>query len=193
MQGDPVLAKKTHIVNKREVTDLIVLGGLHYIKGNSAPYFSLTCDYPGGGGADHERILREFPEFADLAALHLSDIDGTPGHAVGNGFYHLGGCTEFRPGHLFHNADREPYGPNFKHAASLLRITEDEARALQTATFGDSYSETAGFLSKTAEAEAKARLAAWCDTQKPRWKAEAEACIAHHNLRVYGDKWSAEG
>jgi hypothetical protein len=27
------------------------------------------------------------------------------------------------------------------------------------------------------------------DTQRPRWKAEAEACIAKHNLRVFGDEW----
>lgn len=27
--------------------------------------------------------------------------------------------------------------------------------------------------------------------QAPRWKAEAEACIKNHNLRVYGDKWEA--
>jgi hypothetical protein len=24
----------------------------------------------------------------------------------------------------------------------------------------------------------------------PRWKAEADACIARHGLRVYGDPWT---
>lgn len=191
MQGDPILKIKMREEPHRGKSpiEFTVYGGLHYIKGNSAPYFSITTE----NGAAHDTILATFPEFADLVALHLSDIDGVPSHAAENGFYHLGGCTEFRPGHLFHNADRAPYGPNFKHAADLLRITEDEARKLQSDTFGDSYSESAGFLSKTAEAAAKARLAAWCETQKPRWKAEAEAAIAHHNLRVYGDKWPPEG
>jgi hypothetical protein len=190
--NDPILAQKTRTIKNCEVAVLTVYGGLYYIKDNSAPYFSLTCDYPGGRGADHARILSEFPEFADLAALHLSNMDGTPIHAAENAFYHMGGCTEFRPGNLYYTAGREPpYGPNFKHAAGLLRITEAEARQLQADLFGDSYSETGGFLSKSAEQAAQARLAEWCETQKPRWKAEAEACIKKHNLRVYGDKWPA--
>jgi hypothetical protein len=27
------------------------------------------------------------------------------------------------------------------------------------------------------------------DDMRPRWKAEADAAIAHHNLRVFGDTW----
>lgn len=49
------------------------------------PRFSVTS----GNGSDHERILRVFPELAPVVALHLSDDDGIPMHAVENLRYHL--------------------------------------------------------------------------------------------------------
>jgi hypothetical protein len=159
-----------------------VKGGLHYLKGNTAPYFSITGEgYENGreafGGCCHDEILKHCPQYADLVALHLSDMDGAPMYAVENGFFHLGG-THFNK-------------PNYKGAASHLRITEDEARALVRDLFGDSYSLTGGFLSSGAAKQAKARFAAWVDTQRPRWKAEADAAINKHSLTVYGDEWQA--
>lgn len=155
-------------------------GGLSYIKGNSAPYFSITADgYENGresfGGCCHETILQHRPDYADLVALHLSDIDGAPMYALENGFYHLGG-THWQ-------------SANYKVAADHFRITEDEARKLVADLFGDSYSQTGGFLSKGAASEAKARLALWVKSQRPRWKAEADAAIAKYSLVVTGDKW----
>lgn len=145
-----------------------VMGGLHYITGNKAPYFSLTYDETKRGrfeacGAGHVEILKHFPQFADLAALHLCDIDGAPMHALENGFYHLGG-TKWQ-------------GPDFGAVARHFRITETEAENLARHIF------------KSPD-EAKARLALWIKGQLNRWKGEAMACIAAHGLRLYGDTWS---
>lgn len=161
-------------------------GGLHYIRGNSAPYFTLTASgYENGsgfGGCCHDIILKYFPQFSDLAALHLSDIDGAPMYALENGFYHLGGC---RHDHLI--GDKCPL--KIDVAAKHFRVSEDIIRSDVLPLFGDSFSEIAGFLSKGAAAQAKARLAIWVESQKPRWKQEALDCIAKHNLVVYGDEW----
>jgi hypothetical protein len=180
MSKDPTLAMR-ETTNRR----IYAKGGLHYLKGNSAPYFSLTGETyikTGNGrwrddscGSIHDELHKFFPQLDDLAALHLSDIDGVPMHALENGFYHLGG-THWQT-------------PNFKHAAEHFRITEDEALALTRDLFGPGFSENGGFLSKGYANEAKLRLGAWIDTQLPRWKAEADACIAKHGLVVYGDEW----
>jgi hypothetical protein len=175
---DPVLAKHRDDEKRLRFT---VHGGLHYIKGNPAPHFSLTADgWDHGsefGGCCHEIILEHFPQFADLAALHLSDIDGMPMHTLENGFYHLGGTHWERP--------------KFDVAARHFRITEAEARQLVYDLFGDSFSLTGGFLSTGEANKAKARLSQWVDAQRPRWKAEADACVAKHGLVVYGDPWPA--
>lgn len=179
MQRDPILARKDirgyDNRGRERVLPFYVKGGLHYINRNSSPHFSLTYDHGGSCGAGHETILEHFPQFADMAAMHLSDIDGVPMYALENGFYHLGGTHWERP--------------KFDVAARHFRITEDEARALVANLFGDSFSVHAGFLSKGEAAKAKSKLALWVEQQKPRWKAEAEACIANHKLVVYGDPW----
>jgi hypothetical protein len=154
-----------------------VYGGLNYIRGNSKPYFSVTYSDRDLGGCCHELILEKHPDLADLVALHLSDIDGQPMHALENGFYWLGGTHWQRP--------------DYAIAAKHFRISEQMARQLVRDYFGMSFSETASFLSKAAAAKAKTKLAEWVDAQGPRWKAEAETCIAKHGLAVYGDEWKA--
>lgn len=173
---DPTLATKRLANGNR----FKVVGGLHYIKGNSAPYFSLTYEETTARGrfeacgAGHDEILRRFPRFRDLAALHLSDIDGAPMHALENGFYHLGGTKWC--------------GPDFLVAAKHFRITEAEAEQLARDIFGEHYSPTVGNLSGRSDM-AKARLAVFIKRQVGRWKAEADACVARHSLRLYGDTW----
>lgn len=188
MKGDPVLATFGYDPTPQPLR-FKVFGGLHMITGNRSPYFSLTCsgwDHGGEfGGCAHEIILKHFPQFADLAALHLSDINGRPSHGCENGFYFLGGSR--RPKEIC-----DYPAANYKHAADHFRITEAEARALVLDLFGDHYSETAGFLSRTAQAAAKARLNAWYETQWPRYQAEAQACIKAHSLVVFGDPWKVE-
>lgn len=35
----------------------------------------------------------------------------------------------------------------------------------------------------------RAVVAAYCEEMRPRWKAEAAACIKKHGLVIYGDPW----
>ena len=85
---NPILAEKTYTKNNVQYR-LKVKGGLHYIKGNSAPYFSITASQyrkesgrrweDDCGGCCHDLIQEQFlDKFSDLIALHLSDINVAP-------------------------------------------------------------------------------------------------------------------
>lgn len=173
---------------------LIVNGGLRFIRGNKLPYFFLTCsgwdDRSDFGGAAHEDILREFPEFADLAALHLSDINGVPTHALENGFYWLAGG--YYLGLRWHSP-KETWEQRRRNLVRHFRIPEQVIDDEILPLLGDHFSIHAGFLGKGAEAEAKARVAEWVEAQKPRWQSEAMACVDRHDLIVFGDHWEAPG
>ena len=175
-----------------------VEGGLRYIRGNHAPYFSLTYtqhrkgfpDQCYSGGAGHERIAELFGDrFADLAALHLSDIDGVPMHAETNGWYQMAGALG-GAGERYHAGNAETYGRPRDPLADFARhcrISMDEAEAIRY--------ECAGVAEPVAPGRphnwesARATMAAHLRGMRPRWKAEAEACIARHSLRVHGDPW----
>ena len=171
-----------------------VEGGLHYLRGNPSPYFTLTYDQhrrgsPNqcqSGGAGHDRILELFPQFADLAALHLADIDGVPMHAEANGWYWLAGALG-GAGERYHGGNAETYGrPADPLAvfAQLVRVPIEEAEAIRSAV---------GWWSGHTPDGWKAARAQWgeiMEALRPRWKAEAVACIARHHLRVYGDTWA---
>lgn len=73
--------------------------------GGLSPGFSATCEIyearsnasgaarqkmgrdADSGGADHEAILRAFPQLDRFVELHLSDPDGVPMHALANSWY----------------------------------------------------------------------------------------------------------
>jgi len=175
-----------------------VEGGLHYIAGNRALYFSLTYTqhrkgFPGqcySGDAGHDVILRYFPRFADLAALHGSDIDGVPMHAEANGWYWLagalGGADERYHGGGFH-----PFLGDGKSEPECLAIFAKECRI----TLGEADVIASRVLSRQEAfgwGGARQLWAAMMADMRPRWKAEAEAAIARHNLHVYGDTWPRE-
>lgn len=140
------------------------------------PYFSLTamgwkankkgkkdaryhdCVF---GGCCHEQILKAAPEFADLARLHLSHIDGSPMYPVENGLYHLG-VTSFSD--VVYN--REACMHHF-------RISADESDKLHKALFSFSTDE-----------EKRAFLERKVAEMRPRWKAEADAAIQKYGLAV---------
>lgn len=108
---------------------LIVKAKLSHLKGNKSPYFSITGDIwkynqelemkTGRdcivGGCIHEEILKAFPNMADLVALHLSDIDGSPMYPVENGWYYL----------------QNPQTYNLSVTAKHLRVSLEEALRIQ--------------------------------------------------------------
>lgn len=176
MQNYPLLAE-TEFTENKILHRIRVFGGLHYIKGNSLPHFSLTADIDyktargwreSSGGMCHDEILHHFPRFADLAALHLSDINGLPMYAVENGFYHLGGT---------HWAQ---FNPQF--VANHFRINDPVALRdqLNVKFFEDSKAE---------QAAAKQRVSDYVEQQKRRYAQEAADCITKHDLRIFGDVW----
>lgn len=163
-------------------------GGLHYIKGNSLPYFSLTFSQrvvgrrdTESGGCDPALVLGLWPELADLAVLHLSDLNGVPLHAEANSWYYLAGVLGGL-GDSFHGGN----GSCAKTAEQCWTAWSDHLRVT-------SLLRPPQALVGAAQAGQPAALFAWhkdfVQAQKPRWKAEADACIAKHSLEVSGDIW----
>lgn len=164
--------------------------GLHYIKGNKAPHFSVTsCN-----GADHDAILRNYPELFDVVALHLSYIDGTPIYAVENGDYHLkrnnlkGIANHFRIDStsasclLAMYKAIEPEKPNTKNLVKMAQtagLVGNQIKLAISATPNTSIDKLRTDF-----------VAEFVKSRKPIWKAEADACIKRHNLKVYGDPWT---
>jgi hypothetical protein len=214
MSNDPVLATYGYLSGKTVIVGK-VYGGLHFLKGNKMPYFSLTYwEHAKGrpnseeaGGADHEHILRFHPQFADLADMHLSDMDGVPMHAEGNGWYNLaaalGGMGEcYHAGnskrHFPLPSDRiDPVAPwrttEYRRPtteecvdlfAKYVRVSEEEARDIMArVTFAKAARHEDGGPGARDE---------WrkiVEELRPRWKAQADACIAKYNLHIFGDKW----
>lgn len=126
-----------------------VVAGLHYIEGNTRPYFSVT-------GSATEEILAAFPRLAPVVALHLADDSGVPMHAIANALYHLGV-----------GKDSSKHPDRREHFRSHLRLADDEVRTIRlllaTAT---GYSAAKDVLTNYVE-----------ETLKPRWQAEATAAI----------------
>ncbi len=185
-----------------ESTFLAVHFGLNYLRGNSQPYFSLTCDgrtVRNGrlaeefGGADHDLILRELPELADLAALHLAGIDGAPLHAEANGWYQLAGaCGGFNERYHAGNAEtygrpRDPLGSFAKHC----RVTREEAAAIakDVVEYDVAAREGVAWKDRVSGVEGRKRWREICASFAPRWKREADAAIEKYGLTVFGDHW----
>jgi hypothetical protein len=114
---DPILCGKG--IGDRET--LSVYAGLHYHKGNHAPYFSITGavfdakihrgDTITRCGCLHDEILEHFPSLAALVALHLSDINGKPMHAEANGWYDLTGAVAGNFGERYHAGNSKRHFP----------------------------------------------------------------------------------
>ena len=201
MKGDPLLAHKDLPKQQR----IYAYGGLHYLKGNKTPYFALTGELLDltirrsrdeqiiTCGCMHEELLKHFPDLADLVAMHLSDMDGTPMHAEANGWYWLEASFP-NPKSRYHGGNAMAhYGGEWRKPtkaecltvfAEHCRIPVFEAEIIRTTcrTADAARQEDGG-------PGARATWAKLCEQMNPRWKMEADACIAKHNLQVYGDPW----
>ena len=128
------------------------------------PHFSLTADVTSGGhyiscGMLHADIRRVYGDwFADIEALHLSGADGTPMHANANGIYWLQDVAKGHP-------------DAFSYVMKHFRISETEAKRL-CARFN-------------ASIVPNAYVNNYVESCKPRWQAEAAACINKHQLTLY--------
>lgn len=181
-----------------------VCGGLRYIKGNAQPHFSLTywahrAGRPNqcvSGGAGHDVILQYYPELSDLAAMHLSGIDGEPMYAEENGWYKLAGALGGL-GVIHHAGNSKRHFPDgyreptreecLQLFADHCRVSLDDARTL--AAYVSEPINSDAPITDTVRAVLRKRWARKVEGMRPRWKAEARACIAKHSLRVYGDAW----
>lgn len=168
---------------------LVIKFGLHWIKGNRAPYFSITADgWENGresfGGACHDIIAERAPGLADVIALHLSDMDGAPMHAEGNGLYWLGGIVGgFVGGSKYHGGS----GSSAKTATQCAAIFADHARVTEAEAYSIAGNLNRLYKSEGGKAAAESEFKRWTDGQRKRWKAEADALIRKYGLGIYGD------
>lgn len=185
---------------------IYVCGGLHYIKGNRRPYFSLTLSAEDCGGCMHDEIMKRFPELAPLAALHLSDDRGVPMYAEENGWYWFAGaCYGFAE--RYHGGNSNPKKtPDECLAVWAKHVRVDWPRAVEIRSdiwrrskheaqaTGYRVDDTIHAL--RAEGIAARRLHRYfIEAQAERWAIEAQECLAALGIDYYyGDRWpEAEG
>jgi hypothetical protein len=162
------------------------VGGLHFIRSNGLPYFTLTTVGHGESGPAHEELVRCWPELQPLADLHLSDINGVPMHAEANGWYWLAGSVDGGFGEQYHGGST----PNHS-AAECLRIFADHVR-INHQDAADLREWLLLVQKNHGNKLARKAFATWIEEQKTRWKHEADRCIKALGLQVFGDRWAPE-
>lgn len=186
---DPILARKELPGGK----PVYAVGGLHYITGNAAPHFALLYGETrrtrsgwrwDGASADHASIRTHWGDrFDELAALHLAAMDGTPMHAVANGWCWLAGALgnpdAGNGGRTYNGSGTHTPAQCFEHFRALWRLSPGEAARIRDKARG--LTDEQGKALLTSEA---ADLAAV-------WKWEADEAIRTHGLVIYGDPWEA--
>jgi hypothetical protein len=162
-----------------------VKAGLHYMRGNARPYFSVTGDiYTARGAWDNggqvsSETLEAFPELTRVQALHLSWSNGEPFH-IDNGWYFISGYYGGL-GEPYHGGNskqqirdaagkfidwREPTpDESLEMAARILRVKVNALKrtAARWQADGDG-----------SRADIKARFLSWVDAQRARWQLEAQ-------------------
>jgi hypothetical protein len=161
------------LIKKINPLTFIEANGILHKIGNQKPYFSLTGRIVEDGresvsGAIHDEILKAFPLLDDLAALHLSDMDGKPMHSFENGKY-WAGFTKWENG-------------NTKNLSKLWRISEKSAERLQYDALNEQAQEIEVDTGEIVLEETL--LKEFHDRQLRRWKQEADNVIKKYSLEI---------
>ena len=147
---------------------------LHYIKGNSEPYWSVTKEitgrrYGSSFGTLSKEVRRKYwprQKWIDkYIDLHLSGVSGQPMNLVENGKYHAGLCK---------GMEKER---NLEHLASHLRISDEEAQRLVDRLDDMVTDLELDFVPGTEEYDEANKL-----TRAKQHKAFEEYCL-HHSIR----------
>jgi hypothetical protein len=167
--------------------------GLHYLRGLSAPYFSVTVAYYDkrgkdvGGGPNMETVRKYWPVlYGPVTDLHWSDHNGRPMHVAENGLYFLGfGRYTYANGERYGN-DSSPDEVTARH----FRITIEEVKWLRDHIRGPEWKETAaGWHGLTHNRE---KYAQWIALQEGRWKREADEGVALLDQLKEQKSWERE-
>lgn len=155
---------------------------LTMIKGNKAPYFSITNHC----GAAHDEILRLYPEYADIVELHLSDIDGTPMYALENGAFYIETFGKDKNYQI--NTVAKHFRISHTQADCLIRQYNriENAETSSLSVIAESVGLCGNQVNKYVKPiNAKRKfLSEWIESMKPIWKAQADACIKRHGLEI---------
>lgn len=182
-------------------TGFVIRGGLCKLAGNALPYFSCTYTeydrYKDVAGGHSDAILRQAPHLKPLLDMHLSDINGVPMHALANSWYWLAGASTVETsvsktliGTCTTGAKKHHLGEQFHGGSGYVGFTSDQCLGIFAFYVRISLDEAKELL-KGAESLDNAKAAKmwftlWIEAQKPRWKQEADDCIAMFDLKVYG-------
>ena len=111
---------------------------------------------PDMAGQVTDHILQAFPHLAPFAAAHLADLDGTPMHAVANGWYFYSGKSSRYEREHYGDAYVERMGTDHDRAARALHIDPAD---LPTGLDEDGFHDFAASLVHTWAEQARAALA----------------------------------
>jgi len=190
--SDPILAGPKEYTKGGQTYRITVRGGLHYIRGNSQPYFSVTADIDektrGGrwrdhsGGCCHDEIVRVFPSLAPLVSMHLRHMDGAASAGGGNAFYWIMG-GQFFPANSW-MADNTAEEKRREYVANELQLPRAESDAIF-----DAFKIYA--ISPSMIVEGRARfMREIVEPSRQRWADNAAFVIQHFGLQIYGDRWT---
>ena len=154
--------------------------GMHYILGNSQPYFSITASIllkssksdrdrwsAYAGGCQHNLIREKVPHLEPLIRFHLCDQDGLPMYYLENGYYW--------------------YKENIEIFKSYVRLSEDETIPevpkieLPTA-LSESIVISEKEQKKIIETHSKKFITDWLRTRKERLKREFDETMAKFGI-----------
>lgn len=176
--------------------------GLDYCQGNAQSHWAVTAWFCGQdrnghqvehGGCCHDVILKIRPELAPFVALHLSDADGAPMHAVANGWYAMAGAMN-GAGETYHagNGKVQHWKPDGSfdgyrestpeecliQCANHLRITRQQAANLRDECLAlVTHNDPESFGYKNGCRKAKEYFAERVNAMRPRWAQESAEAL----------------